>query len=902
MTQFISPGVYTIEKDLSAYISDLSSTLVGMVGTADIGPTGTPVLVTSQKDFVNIFGQLNPKHYLGYAALSYLAKGNTLWVTRVTPSDSKKALGAFVLPETYTPYAGEWVLESQTASDMTLVASDFTTATGTAKTVVLSASTSLPKFDFTDSTNATFSNSKVGSDLNSFVTTNTKSLITGNTFSITLGAGKGGTSVLTDLLVGDTATTVKLKVARSGFSATNSPVSAYAMGSLLISTSALPVDGTSLVVLGNAPTALSDTVVSLHYTSGAQTVNSTQTLIANLNSTVEATKLAALETLLSSFVSGSNYSISVPLLNSAVASNNPLNMALIAAILNAVIYTVNKTVVPVIGTYPKANILWTDLRVSLGNGVYGVGSITTAGASRGFKTVSTLTNSASEIIEIRLDSMVQGALGTFKYSTQIPAPAAPISVKDQVVSGQFTTGAYRPSWVMSLAGSSWVPTIVKLSSLGETDASNLAIILTQDVTNKTSDGSQNYLLKVYERVVSESISPTSVRLSDFSLVESYEGTVDVIQSKVSGNSRRISLKIDYTTEDQVDYTTGVVTPGVNTDGLTTSFVLQTSEFSNGVSTGLVYTLDSLSYVRQLTAFLTGGSAGSAITKSDIAGDSAAGTGVYSFANPEVIDINLIVVPGWSADPTVAKAMVSVCENRGDAMAIVDSPFGLNVQDVTSYRNTILGINSSYGAMYYPWVKVTDTVNKKDVFIPPSGPVAAQYAFNDQVSDVYFAPAGMTRGTITNALSTERTLTLGDRDQLALAGINPLHNDAAYGIYIKGQHTLQTATTALDRVNVRRLMLKLRKVIATASKAFEFEPGDSTTAYRLKQVAETVLEDHLRKGAIQQYTVDVGPNVNTNLTRENNELRMEISLIPTKTAERIIETFTILPQAGGVQIG
>ena len=180
-------------------------------------------------------------------------------------------------------------------------------------------------------------------------------------------------------------------------------------------------------------------------------------------------------------------------------------------------------------------------------------------------------------------------------------------------------------------------------------------------------------------------------------------------------------------------------------------------------------------------------------------------------------------------------------------------------------------------------------------------MAAQYAYNDQVSDVFYAPAGRTRGTLNTALATEKLLSQGDRDLLYQNQINPIHTEAGYGIYIKGQRTLQTATTALDRVNVRRLLLKLRKVVATGSKVFEFEPNDTTTAYRLKQLAETVLEDHLKRGALQSYTVDVGPTVNTTLVRENNELRMDIRIVPTKTAEIIIETFYIQPQGGGVRL-
>ena len=155
--------------------------------------------------------------------------------------------------------------------------------------------------------------------------------------------------------------------------------------------------------------------------------------------------------------------------------------------------------------------------------------------------------------------------------------------------------------------------------------------------------------------------------------------------------------------------------------------------------------------------------------------------------------------------------------------------------------------------------------------------------------------------ISNAIATERLLSLGDRDELALYQINPIHNEPGYGIYIRGQQTLQTTTTALDRVNVRRLLLSLRKAIATASKVFEFEPGDTTTAYRLKGVADSYLKQQLRNGAIQSYLIDVGPNVNTPAVLDNNELHMQISLVPTKTAERIIETFTILPQSGAVSV-
>jgi hypothetical protein len=455
---------------------------------------------------------------------------------------------------------------------------------------------------------------------------------------------------------------------------------------------------------------------------------------------------------------------------------------------------------------------------------------------------------------------------------------------------------------MEAAGSAFVPTIVKIFSIGESDSSNTAVTLTIDTANKTSDKVQNYTLRVYERIVSEAVLSSSTRISDFTLVEQFDGTIEGIQSNIASSSRRISMKIDYTTTDTINMTNGTVTLNpLASDGLTFSPVLIASDLGPGVVEGLTYSATATGYDKSFSTFLLGGSTGSPITKDEIIGDAASSTGVYAFSNPEVIDINVLIAPGWSSDPFVGKAMTSICENRGDAIAVLDTPFGLTVQNVVNYRKYISNINSSYAAMYYPWVKITDTVNKKDIYVPPSGQVVGQYAYNDQVADVYYAPAGRTRGTLSEAIGTERILTQGDRDILAMSQINPIHTEAGYGIYIKGQQTLQSTTTALDRVNVRRLLLKLRKVVATASKAFEFEPGDSTTAYRLKQVAETILEDHLRKGAVQSYTVDVGPNVNTAFARENNELRMEISLVPTKTAERIIEVFSILPQGGGISL-
>lgn len=900
MTQFVSAGVYTVERDLSAYVTDLSSTIVGIVGTSEKGPTNTPVLITSQKEFVDIFGQVSPKHYLGYAAMSYLKRGNLLWVNRVSATDSKKAAVSFLLPSNYKTYAGDWTLSAETSTDLTFDLTDFVSATGANKTITLTADTVIPGFNPVDSTQLLPANGLIGSDFGSFVAN--KAFAVGNYISVTLGAGKGTMATIKDVL--GTSSAPKVKIPVSAFSVTNSPASAYSVGSISMAvpgTWVAPAENAPLMTLGISSVSTNETPIVVTYFTNATAYDTDiekDALATALLSTVEATSFTALETLLT-VTTGSKYEIGLPVYDPSVAGNNAKTLKLFNAILVALLKAVNKTTAT---SKVKLDLLRADLTTEVTTGLFGLGSISSTGMSRGFKAVVPSFDSNGDILEIRLESLVKGVKGTFLYSTQTAAPVTPFVVKNQVISGSFTSGLYRPTWDMITSGVSYVPTVVKVTSIGEADTSNTAVTLSMDIDSKTPEKVQKYILRVYERVVSDSVANTTTRVSDFNLVEQYDGTIEGIQSNVSVASRRISLKLDYTTTDSISMTTGEVTAHPTlSDGLVFNPVFLTSDSGVGVVIGGTYSETPTGYEKSFTSFLLGGSIGSPITKNEIIGDGAASTGVYAFSNPEVIDINVLVSPGWSSDPSVGKAMTSICETRGDAIAVLDTPFGLNVQNVVNYRKNIANINSSYSTMYYPWVKITDSVNKKDVYVPPSSLVVGQYAYNDQVADVYYAPAGRTRGTLQEAVGTERILTQSDRDFLSLAQINPIHTEAGYGIYIKGQQTLQSTTTALDRVNVRRLLLKLRKVVATASKAFEFEPGDNTTAYRLKQVAETILEDHLRKGAIESYTVDVGPNVNTALVRENNELRMEINLVPTKTAERIIEVFSILPQSGGISL-
>ena len=900
MTQFVSPGVYTLENDLSQYVSDLSSTIVAMVGTSDNGPTNSPTLITSISQMVSTFGDLNPNHYMSYAAQSYLKQGSILYVNRVAASDASVAKITMPVPATYTPYSGDWTLTSQTTNSATFTAVNGAGTTGANQMIALPASPNvyLPGFDFTDSTNAaalqTLSGNKIGSDLMSFTTSDslTNKYVIGREFRISSGVGKDTFATITGIAEAS-ASSVSITVNSNNFNPFNSPTTATASGTAVFQADPTFVVATAVDLFKVGSTNTGGTVTVRYDGTNALDAATFAGLLASDPTTALNGKLVDTTTNILR-VSGSNVIISVPIYNTSgviSTAQAKLNATLISSVLTNII-TIFRSGVTLTGGLLAISALCQASSA----GIVGIGNVDlVTGLSQGIKSAEV----QADGVTVKLSAIVQGANGNFDpHSTALPV----VVTTPMQITGSFALDLFRPTWVMSAAGSSFAPELLKLSSIGQADYSNIAVSLDINTTKVDSSGDLLYTLSFYQRIVSPTTPLDSVSQSDFILLESYLGTPEVLQSSVNANSSYFNLKLDYSTTDTLSYTTGAVVYGSVPDYLTCSFGLVEDLGGLGAQTGLDTVIIGSTFVPAYSDFMLGGSLGSLITKDDIIGNVATKTGLYGFYDPELIDVNILVAPGWSADPSVAKAMVGICESRSDCMAILDTPFGLTVQNVINYKNNVLNINSNYAAIYYPWVKITDAVNNKDVFVPPSGMVAGQYAYNDLVGDVFSAPAGRNRGNLTDAIATERILNQGDRDVLAIAHINPIHFEAGYGIYIRGQMTLQTATTALDRVNVRRLLLQLRKVIATASKAFEFEPGDSITALRLKQLAESTLEDRLRKGAIRSYTVDVGPNVNTAATLENNELWMSISLVPTKTAEKIIEVFNILGQGQGISIG
>jgi hypothetical protein len=282
-----------------------------------------------------------------------------------------------------------------------------------------------------------------------------------------------------------------------------------------------------------------------------------------------------------------------------------------------------------------------------------------------------------------------------------------------------------------------------------------------------------------------------------------------------------------------------------------------------------------------------------ITTDNIQGfDSASYNAAFNLlANKDEYRYNVLLAPGVTLSGSVS-TMISTCENRGDAIAIVDTTLYGNV--VSTAAGAAAGQSSNYAAAYYPWIQVYSSGLGKAVWVPPSTVMGGVLAFNDQVGAEWFAPAGLNRGGVPSVLKAERKLTQNDRDNLYNANVNPLATFPGEGVVVFGQKTLQRKATALDRVNVRRLLIALKDFIGQVSNNLVFEQNTNVTRNRFLSQVNPYLESVVQRQGLFAYKVVMDDTNNTPDVIDRNQLVGQIYIQPTKTAEFIILNFNVLP--------
>lgn len=268
--------------------------------------------------------------------------------------------------------------------------------------------------------------------------------------------------------------------------------------------------------------------------------------------------------------------------------------------------------------------------------------------------------------------------------------------------------------------------------------------------------------------------------------------------------------------------------------------------------------------------------------------------INAVSNPDEFDINMMVLPGviHGTHTNVTNHAIQKVEDRADTFLILDS--SLYADSVDTVTNNISSLDSNYVATYYPWVKILDENTNRPTWVPPSVVLPGVIAFNDSVAFEWFAPAGLNRGGLTDVLEAKTRLTHSERDKLYENRVNPIATFPGQGVVVFGQKTLQGKPSALDRVNVRRLLIALKKFIASTSRFLVFEQNTQATRNRFLNVVNPFLEDVQANSGLSAFRVVMDDTNNTPDEIDRNRLIGQIFIQPTRTAEFIVLDFVVQP--------
>ena len=264
------------------------------------------------------------------------------------------------------------------------------------------------------------------------------------------------------------------------------------------------------------------------------------------------------------------------------------------------------------------------------------------------------------------------------------------------------------------------------------------------------------------------------------------------------------------------------------------------------------------------------------------------------SNSDDYQFNVITAPGLNSQDHAAQTtgLVTLAQGRTDCIAVIDIvAYNASINTVTTQASAF---DSSYAATYWPWLQTVDAGTGQTVWAPASTYIPAVYAFTDASSDPWFAPAGLLRGALGSVVRAERKLTSGNRDTLYEANVNPIATFPGSGVVVFGQKTLQKRASALDRVNVRRLLIALKGYITQVSDNLVFEQNTNATRNNFLANVNPYLESVQQRQGLYAFKVVMDATNNTPDVIDRNELVGQIYLQPTKTAEFIILDFNVLP--------
>jgi len=274
------------------------------------------------------------------------------------------------------------------------------------------------------------------------------------------------------------------------------------------------------------------------------------------------------------------------------------------------------------------------------------------------------------------------------------------------------------------------------------------------------------------------------------------------------------------------------------------------------------------------------------------------TAISLLNNKDEYDIDLLFLPGVidqavdSNHNSIIGQAIQMCEDRGDCFLVYDNV--ALTSNISNAKTNTEARNSSFSAVYYPWIQIQDATAGVNRYVPPSVVIAGVYHFNDTVGQPWFAPAGLNRGGIDSAVQAYKKLTQKNRDDLYDSNVNPIATFPGQGVTVFGQKTTQKKASALDRVNVRRLLINLKKFVANSSRTLVFEQNTTDLRDQFLNVVNPYMEQVQANQGLNAFRVVMDDTNNTPDTIDRNQLIGQIFIQPTRTAEFIILDFVVQP--------
>ena len=422
-----------------------------------------------------------------------------------------------------------------------------------------------------------------------------------------------------------------------------------------------------------------------------------------------------------------------------------------------------------------------------------------------------------------------------------------------------------------------------------------------------------------EGAISESFKVGLVSGADFVENVINTGLVDATSEYIQGRLIASGVDFDATPLSQFSDFVSALGHGLTLQGVGANEavyeVASDGEFTGGAAPGTGGSLVNVNprFCKLLTGTyaLSGGDSGIPTDEGDVDDaiiggvESGVKTGIEAL-DDDTLNISMAAIPGIS-NPASQNALVTKAESSQNFIAVVAPPYAVGgAQEAIEWTNGLGGdrtsaINSSYAAVYWPWVKTFSQFDGIDRWYDPSIFAIRQMCVTDEIADPWFAPAGFQRGRLTKPTDVEVRLNQGDRDALYSGGnvVNPIVNFPQQGITIFGQRTTQRAATALDRVNIRRMMIVLRKVLLASTGQFAFEPNDNVTWEKVTNVVEPLVDDIRRRRGITEFKVICDETVNTPVRVDRNELWCKVLIKPTKSAEIIVFELNLTNQSASL---